>query len=204
MKRYLLICITCVTYARMYTPSGDSELYAALDKNELAVVLFYTESRQTRTDASLSARIKQLKQDFRSASKAEPDIAWVLVNLDREKFKETAQAYTIQDVPILMLFRNGQPYTEKVEKGRARQGSVVQVTAQEGFLTRTAMVSYARDYFGDYLEDIKQKKREERERRAAVSAAYWGPYWGWGWGYPYFGYGAWGLGWGGGYYRGCR
>ncbi|MBN1549565.1 hypothetical protein JW872_02790 [Candidatus Babeliales bacterium] len=179
--------------ADVLSVTNKRSLEAVLDKNELAVVLFYEQDREIRKDKATNDQIEAMEKSFESAARSEKYVRFIRVNLAKDKLDDLRQEYRIGTTPIVMLFRRGLPYEEKGGQEEEstfwgmKRGDVKSPVVLTGFRNRSEIVEFIRDSFNEYIDEIKQQKREEAAERRARSA-YYGPYLGVSWGTPYYWY----------------
>jgi hypothetical protein len=188
----LLFGVPCMD-AKITTPSRSLRAQEDIAKNELAIVLFYQFTKGDRHNRQLREQVESLKKDFRAASRSFSEVAFIVIDVDKDELDYVANRYGISKFPTFVLFKNGAPLKEN---GR--------MVARTGFLNYSSILDLVQNNFDKDIQRILDRKEDlarDRARRrqiAALNSAYWGyPYWGYGYGYGYP-YGGWGWG---GYYR---
>lgn len=171
MKKQLLLYALGLTMfgglsAKMYKPSDRDRMFDTIDRKELAIVMFYREA--DRQDREASNAVRRLRENFRRASSSESDVAFILMDVDKDDIKQI-NGFPIMP-PVMVLFKDGKLVRDKN-----------QIATLSGQASSAQISRFVRDHFKEEIRDIR---RERTERRAA--SWYVGPYYNWYWGYPYY------------------
>lgn len=180
--------------ARVKNISSTKKFYKYVSKPQLALVLFYNESKQTNQNRLLRKQINQLERSFDSVSNLNrykrAELRFFKVNVAKKDLMQLQQDFNITQLPSIMLFTTGQQVSQTLV----------------GFVDRNDIRSFIETNFGKNINEILQwKERERRRNRARMyisygyNSAFYTPYYNsytypyWYWPYGGYGYGG-GLG----------
>src|SRR5690349_14496010 len=102
-----LLSFAVVVQAKETSVKSEDKLERVARRNELAVVVFYKEDRETRRDRELRRRMDTIRADFRALTRTlrykSADLAFMSANITRNDLQAVAQELGLQEIPAVVL-----------------------------------------------------------------------------------------------------